>query len=75
MKNVFVINPTLSETIIDIANLFGLSQEELLEQAINLFLDWREFNFCKPLNDDEKLRQIQQFADKVFGDEPNHRCC
>jgi len=76
MKSVpLLISQPLASAISEAATLFRLSKEELLTQAIGLFLDWREAGFCEPLSDEEKERQIQRFADRIFNsDEPNRRC-
>ena len=75
MKNVPLILPKdLADSILEVAKHFNLSKEDFLEQAIGLFLDWREFDACRPLSEEGKLEAIKKFAEKIFGEESCRRC-
>ena len=51
----------------DAAKTLGLSRDELLNQSLALYLDWRIFDpLGKPLTEKEKSESIKKFAEDVF---------
>lgn len=74
-KNVPVfVSKSLAEDIAATAEHFGLSKQELLEQAISIFIDWRSAGLCAPYSEAEKLAMIYKYAQKVF-ESPTRQSC
>lgn len=74
MKPTIIIQGNLARDILEASKVIRLSKEELLEQSLSLFLEWRLMGFCEPTNDEEKLKQIYEFAEKIFNGAPVRRC-
>lgn len=75
MKNIpILITQDLAEAITETAKHFGLSREDLLEQALGLFIDWRAANLTMPDTEEQKSAAITRFADKLFGNNSRHSC-